>query len=56
MTARHLRVLLLGAERMAPELARNGPLVVVVEQTVSCTIASVRFDAERGLVLDAVCD
>jgi hypothetical protein len=49
-------VLLLGAERMTPGLPKNAPLIVVVNQTVSCTISSVRIDAEHGLVLDAVCD
>ena len=56
MSARHLRVLLLGAERIAPELARKVPIVLVIDETVSCTIASVRIDVEHGLVLDAICD
>ena len=53
MNSRHLRLLLLGAERIAPDVALNGPLIVVVERTVRCIIASVRLDVELGLVLDA---
>jgi hypothetical protein len=37
-------------------MTKNAPLIVVINQTVSCTIDSIRIDAELGLVLDAVCD
>jgi hypothetical protein len=54
MNARHLRMLLWGAERIAPDAVRDWPLVVVVEQTLLCVVVGVRIDADRGLVLDAI--
>jgi|HubBroStandDraft_4_1064222.scaffolds.fasta_scaffold289414_2 hypothetical protein len=54
MNARHLRMLLWGAERIAPDAVKDSPLVVVVEQTLLGVVVGVRIDADRGLVLDAI--